>query len=714
MMKQNHLLVSLIVAVMSMSATSAVHADQVYQLSGITVTGEKENSVQEIPGGMLNRTGVVGILGAKDVMDTPFQQNNLTEKALDRFGADPSQASTSILVNVPSVRTVGNTLYNDFSIRGQRADAYQMRINGIPGLLSQNNTPTNMFERIEVTSGPGLSISGVQAKESAGGIINMVTKRAGKKDSITYKTYFSGQSTFGNIINVSQRVGTDREWGINVNGAYISGNTGIDKEKVTNKNLSFNIDHNDQNSSTNLFVSYRNTLTKQAERYFDFSSKDLTKIPKAPNSRNNYTFDGHQLGMRTFFGTFNHVQKISDDFQVFINAGASYNKGYRYIVDKWSRLDVLNDKGDFSRNILNEPYAIRNNYLELGFTKDFSFNDIKNKLTVSWSKDWYQARWGNSVNDKGTSKGNLYEGKVTFDKITKNQYAYGYWGENEFYGWTAVDTLSFDNLDLMLGVHYHTAAIYSATGEATKSSAPSPFFGFVYKPESNLSIFGHHSESFTQGKIVGAHYENKGKILPPTKMKSNELGIKYINNNIVHSLSYFDMRQANYRDVTEKVNGENKLYLRSNGETKYSGIEYSVSGKLTDKLSLSGGFMYLNSSYSKTNDTFLEGKKVQGVSDWSSVLTLSYEPTEQLEVWGRMVHTGAAPLYNNKRIFTFDPSTAVDIGLTYKSTISTMPVTYSMTVFNVFNSNYWLPRPTTTMGILSQPRAFYLGAELKF
>lgn len=204
MMKQNHLLVSLIVAVMSMSATSAVHADQVYQLSGITVTGEKENAVQEIPGGMLNRTGVVGILGAKDVMDTPFQQNNLTEKTLDRFGADPSQASTSILVNVPSVRTVGNTLYNDFSIRGQRADAYQMRINGIPGLLSQNNTPTNMFERIEVTSGPGLSISGVQAKESAGGIINMVTKRAGKKDSITYKTYFSGQSTFGNIINVSQ------------------------------------------------------------------------------------------------------------------------------------------------------------------------------------------------------------------------------------------------------------------------------------------------------------------------------------------------------------------------------------------------------------------------------------------------------------------------------------------------------------------------------
>lgn len=157
-----------------------------------------------------------------------------------------------------------------------------------------------------------------------------------------------------------------------------------------------------------------------------------------------------------------------------------------------------------------------------------------------------------------------------------------------------------------------------------------------------------------------------------------------------------------------------KTWKRNKGENKFSGIEYSISGKLTDKLSLSGGFMYLNSSYNKTDNTFLEGKKVQGVSDWSSVLTLSYEPTEQLEVWGRMVHTGAAPLYNNKRTFTFDPSTAVDIGLTYKSTISTMPVTYSMTVFNVFNSNYWLPRPTTTMGILSQPRAFYLGAELKF
>ena len=53
-----------------------------------------EGSRNVLPGGLVAKSGSVGLIGNKDVMDVPFQQVNVTEEAVERFGADPSQAST--------------------------------------------------------------------------------------------------------------------------------------------------------------------------------------------------------------------------------------------------------------------------------------------------------------------------------------------------------------------------------------------------------------------------------------------------------------------------------------------------------------------------------------------------------------------------------------------------------------------------------------------
>jgi iron complex outermembrane recepter protein len=47
-----------------------------------------EGSADVLPGGMVSKTGSVGIIGDKDVMDVPFQQVNVAEEAVERFGAD--------------------------------------------------------------------------------------------------------------------------------------------------------------------------------------------------------------------------------------------------------------------------------------------------------------------------------------------------------------------------------------------------------------------------------------------------------------------------------------------------------------------------------------------------------------------------------------------------------------------------------------------------
>lgn len=569
---------AIIIAAISTSFLPVASQAATYTLDEIIVEGDRDHEItQQLSGGYENKSGSVGILGTKDIMETPFQQNNISQKSISTFAANPSEQSTSVLVNVPAVRTAGNTLYNDFSIRGQNANAYQFRINGIPGLLTQTNIPMNMIESVDVISGPGLGVTGVQAKESAGGVINLITKRAGAKDIMDYTTFFSGRSTWGNMIDISRRF-ADNAWGIRINTAYINGDTAIRDEKETQKNFSINIDHQTDHSFTNIFLGYRDTHTERAERYYDFSSNALTGIPSAPDSSNNYAFKGQQLGMRTWMAAVNHVQSLDDTFKVFINAGYAYNNGYDYRVDASSRVNVINDAGDFTRSMVNEPFAIRNKYIQIGANKIFNTGAVKNDLVVSFDKDWYEARWGASPAIKGTVTGNLYTGQVGYDFMTEKGTRAQYSGDTQFFGWTIADTLSYRKWDVTLGAHKHTARVYSASSKTkTVTDAVSPLFAIVYKPSRNWSVFGSHSESFDQGTIVGNAYANKGDILDPAKTKSNELGIKYTNGNIITELSYFDTKQDS--KLESEFNGN--TYLRMNGETRYRGIQLSLSGKIS-------------------------------------------------------------------------------------------------------------------------------------
>lgn len=45
---------------------------------------------------------------------------------------------------------------------------------------------------------------------------------------------------------------------------------------------------------------------------------------------------------------------------------------------------------------------------------------------------------------------------------------------------------------------------------------------------------------------MGTSYINAGEIFEPIKNKQKEIGFKYENTNILHSLAFFDLNQANY------------------------------------------------------------------------------------------------------------------------------------------------------------------------
>lgn len=65
-----------------------------------------EGRADVLPGGMISKTGSVGIIGDKDVMDVPFSTMSITQKQMETFGA-PNMPLDNALVGVPSIRQAG-------------------------------------------------------------------------------------------------------------------------------------------------------------------------------------------------------------------------------------------------------------------------------------------------------------------------------------------------------------------------------------------------------------------------------------------------------------------------------------------------------------------------------------------------------------------------------------------------------------------------------
>ena len=225
---------------------SASAADLHGNLDEVVVEGSKD----VLPGGYTLKTSSVGIIGDKPISDTPFTKVNLSNKSVTSFEV-PGEGLSSALMNVPSIKSASSTMYNDVNIRGQRVNGYQFYINGVPGLLTQTNIPTNFIENIEVTSGPAMSFTGTTTQETAGGMVNMVSKRAGEEDVTKYKQTFSGKSSFGEYIDIGRRFGQNKEWGLRVNAQNISGETQVPGEKLAARDFFMNLDHKDDKSNTN-------------------------------------------------------------------------------------------------------------------------------------------------------------------------------------------------------------------------------------------------------------------------------------------------------------------------------------------------------------------------------------------------------------------------------------------------------------------------------
>ncbi len=689
-------------------------------LDSITVYGKSGQA----PGGLLNDQSRNGILGDVSVMDIPYSQMSLSKKTLEVF-SDPSQPIANILQANPSIRTsTSSPMYTDFSMRGINMNGNHMMLNGIPSLFYQFTTPpSHIIERIDITSGPNAGVNGTSMSNNgtdsgatpAPGTINVITKKAENDPVNSYKVAFSGRGNMAAYVDVARRFGNKKEWGIRVNSEYMDGKLSLPGASKSEKNVFLNLDYKGKNSVTNLFVGMFDLCVDGGQRWFTFNGTG-TELPSAPKAKMNYDYRETTKYVKGNLFTLNHEQKFNKVLTGFFNFGQNHRSGYKY--NAGANL-LFDDEGNFSSNNKSnaQSEASNNVYSQLGLRGNVQTGKLKH--TFSFGVDYSFATYDNKSINGVANKigGNLYDGIEYLDgfyPLPQMPTAERAWEENNV-GVTALYVLSYDNkLDLLLGASQKNERFKNkGNGQKIKNHNILPTFGITYKPVSFLSIYASHTESFSRGAFVSdAKYVNVGETLDPAKSKQNEVGVKWESKKTLTTLSYFDIKQSNFLDVTVP----DGLKRAADGVNRHKGFELTSTGEIIDRLIFTAGLMYLDAEREKTKDGTDDGKFVNGVSKISGTLGLEYKTSSRIGFVGRTVCNGNAyidskSVDNKTKIPAF---ATFDLGVNYLLKASFADVKLNAMCYNVANTSYWHGRGGSTTFGLSMPRSFMLSAQFDF
>lgn len=706
-------------AVMQFTETAQAASDgerlDSYRLDEMIVEAERD----KLAGGFVDKTGNIGLLGEKDVMETPFQAMTFDKKALDQFNL-PNRNILDTLSLDPAIRVGMGATDSTPAIRGISGNGNKWFINGVPGMAHQKDMTANFVDHVTVVAGPAIGVRGTMAswQENAGGIIDMVSKKASENGDRQFKIGFSGQSYFSQALDLGERFGKNKEWGVRFNVLQGQGMLSVDNARMWKWGIYLNIDHKSDRSATNLLMGY--DYTRERGNGNGLSVPNTIKsLPKAPRGSINFSPAWSEDTYNDWTFILNHDQKINEHLKAFVNAGY-HRENYTSWIQGYSRA-LLNMNGDYGplsaagygTGYSQWPVAHTTEYIGIGLKGDFKLGEWKNDYVLSVDRMWF---WRSTIGKYGSdpadvyipAPGNIYHTNsvplaAAFPKhALKTQY------KLKMNGWHILDTITApgDKLGITLGLHGHRgirAQNYQNSSDAEiDASATSPVYAVTYQFTPQFMAYANHSESFDEGSVVGSSYANAGETIPPAKTRQNEIGVKYQNGGFLQTMSLYQMRKQGTNAV---LGSDGRNYLRIDKEQKYQGFEYSAVGSLSPQLDIIFALNCINA-------TQTSGASVLGLPKWAGTLAMVYKPTEQFSVVGRLNYRQSARIRHGADPLDVPSVTTFDLGVNYKTKIDRRDVTFSLMCHNLFDQKYWYSSVGSSSIYLGMPRTISLSATL--
>ena len=672
----------------------------------ITVTGQAE----AYPGGQVTRSGRIGLLGNKDIFDTPFSISSYTAELIENQQA---RTVADVIQNDASTRLTssGQGYYEIITIRGFRVgDSNSTLYDGLPNLTSSRST-VQTLDRVEVFKGPNALLNG--ASGLVGGVINLVPKRPTDTALNRLTADYDYQSRLGIHADLSRRFGSKKQFGARLNTLYRNGEAAIKGIGETFGEAALALEYRGDRLKLETILDYQDRELRRGDQTFDLS-RNATAVPSAPDLGNALQQPWEKHKAKVARGLLRAEYALGRDWTAYAAYGAV---GYEdYVVRTLVR--NLDAKGDFNPRFNFLPFKNNNSAWNAGIRGRFETFGVTHQLSMETMRTKDVRRF--SKNQRFSSlniTSNLY--KPVFVARPAFDDSIGGWGkiaESLDSSIALADTLGFldERLLLTAGVrrqsieskffNYRTGALNSQY----EKSAITPAFGLLVKPWDFASLYGNYIEALEEGPTAPDTAVNAGEVFPPSVTNQIELGVKLDLDGLGLTAGLFQIeRPSAFTDAN------NRFGL--NGEQRNRGFELTAFGKVRPDLRLLGGFTYLDSKLTRTQGGRFDGKNTPGVPELTAVLNLEYDTAvfPGLTLTARAEHVGS-------RFIRTDNSLKVPayqlygLGARYQRTLGDKAFTLRLNINNLLGEDYWIAWAGSGALSSGAPRSINLSFMMDF
>ncbi|PXB01852.1 TonB-dependent receptor [Pectobacterium carotovorum] len=707
-----------VTAVLSGIAIPAQSATGERDDSTIVVEARDADAVQGlVAGGMSARSSSTGLLGKKDVMDTPFNVSNMTSSFIENKQA---QTLGQVVAHDASVRVSSSQggLLDSYYIRGfplNEGNLSDIAMNGVYGVAPNYQLMTDYIERVEVLKGPSALLYGLSPNSSVGGVINAVTKRPTTVGNLTrLTTSWQSDSQLTQHADISRVYALDNNnlLGVRFNGNYGYGDTVWDGSDKRTQVGSLGLDFSSERFRATLDLITQHLKTRAPSRPYSFAQG--VTVPDAPDGNNNISQPWgfwHSKDQSVLLHT---EYDLADNVTWFTDLGGSSAHVSR--LSEQVPL-VTNNNGDVSSDVRNFRFTTSRYTLATGVRADVETGSVTHKLSAQTS--YYRDRQA-SANVRGTTiNSNIYNPVSSpAQNIAAPPSVYKR-SSTALSGIALADTLGFwnDALQVTGGLRYQQinsdnfAAPDGGMRSSNDKSAITPMLGVIVKPWQHVSLYANYIEGLSKGDVVSdTRASNYGQVLSPYKSKQYEAGVKVDALGTISTLSVFQITKPS----GALANGPGSEFIEAN-EQRNRGIELDVVGSPLEDLRLTGGVMLLDAELTKSVTPGAQGKRAPGTSRFQANAGVEYDLPflRDLTLNANVTHNGKQNV-NTINTQSIPSWTTVDFGARYKTRIYNAPTTFRADVLNAFDRNYW--SGVTSFSTVSQgtPRTLMLSVAVDF
>lgn len=579
---------------------------------------------------------------------------------------------------------------------------------------------TEETERVEVLNG----LSGfLYGSGNVGGVANYVLKRPTYERLATLTVgNYGGSQWFGHV-DLGNRIDDEGRWAYRFNAAYSDGDTSKDDQQLKKWVVSGALDFN---ASDNLLLQLEAAHTYWHLDRVDtrFYSSGIDYWPDAFDVDKTYTPGW----------TYNETEsdRVGLNLRYHVNEALSLRSAYLHKKDRREFIIIyplytptgwtMYDPGKTA------PYDTTSQGAYAYVDAAFKTGGISHKLTFGGSWDTYREdRHANSYLPGATVDGDPYPTPANLttqqlldlaSPVFPSDYGARYKAsQSSNHNLVLGDDIRFsEQWSALVGVNHARldTRAYAASGELSSSyedSALTPTVSLIYKPSQPLTTYLSYMESLESGGVVPDDpvlYNNPGAVLEAIISKQYEIGAKYsLSPNLLLTSALFRIEKGN--SYTE-TGADGRMTVTQDGLQVHQGLELTLAGQITERLSLSAGGTVMDLGVEKATNPDLKGKKPIGSSPVLAKIALQYAVPgiEGLALSGGAYHSGRK-YRDSANLQPIDGYTLFDLGFSYKTRLAGRPTSFNVYVSNLTNKNYW-----SSYWQLGLPRTVAFSARSEF